>query len=732
MTRKLVFGAAGLLMVVATAQAAVVYPTLVFTTADTTTVITKVQQVRMISSTDAAATNNWYADGSGVGHLLPVAVGLSGKYVGSGTWASSANFTLTPSTNTAGVLMALDTYSGTFLGAVPTPTSLSLGWSSVQLLTPGAKSGTVTAVDISAPTTVKSVLTVSGAVLDDRHLTANTIGTTAAPVRLMPGVPTFSFIRSGTSALVDGDNYATRVNTVNGSITDTNGIKVGYVQYLVSGSSGPSLKQYNAPNQSNKIFISSTSASGVYTGSINVGITDPITGVGPMLSNGETGGVGAVVLPAMLNYNVDMLEQRQLIADGSGVAALNLLKGVTQVSGYWELDSANLNPDHEHCTSVYINKMKSQTVTSVNGDKFVLSAYGTAVTSGDPVLLPYHSTVLKSGTAYGSVTIGGSGVIQVTSAEAASVGDTTPYAPVPFSITLNVGNATLGLNTGSFTGASTLYATVAAGTTWTSANSSTLSVKSLSSRVTGPYTLLGSNGTLMSLVTGKSDLLGWDGPVGSEAVIAAAGASTFTSTSNVTMAWRSRTGVEAANLALDTPPDSPTLADDITGLVSDVVQISGIGTSGVYALQLSFDGRIGMALNGTAGGVQHLFDLDSLFPVEVDPMTNAWVKASDLTLIGTAGIHAQPQQWDSLADFLYKNRAYSLESLLGSWGVDPAVGATGLAHAWVITKGSGTFAVVPEPSTIVLLVSATGIGVGGLWRLRKGKKERPALKGKRR
>jgi hypothetical protein len=48
-----------------------------------------------------------------------------------------------------------------------------------------------------------------------------------------------------------------------------------------------------------------------------------------------------------------------------------------------------------------------------------------------------------------------------------------------------------------------------------------------------------------------------------------------------------------------------------------------------------------------------------------------------------------------------------LQSLIGSWGVDIQTN-----HAWAILDHAGTMAVVPEPATIVMLLSgATGLVV---------------------
>ena len=57
-------------------------------------------------------------------------------------------------------------------------------------------------------------MSVSGAVLANRMLNVAAIGSSLTPVRIMAGTPLTTTISSGNDPVVDGDNVATRVNTV--------------------------------------------------------------------------------------------------------------------------------------------------------------------------------------------------------------------------------------------------------------------------------------------------------------------------------------------------------------------------------------------------------------------------------------------------------------------------------------------------------------------------------------
>jgi hypothetical protein len=76
----------------------------------------------------------------------------------------------------------------------------------------------------------------------------------------------------------------------------------------------------------------------------------------------------------------------------------------------------------------------------------------------------------------------------------------------------------------------------------------------------------------------------------------------------------------------------------------------------------------------------------------------------------SVGANAQTRVNDSLADFLNQKLANltspaaidgMLQSLVGSWGVD-----TNQDQAWAVIDHAATLAVVPEPASLLLLISA--------------------------
>ena len=91
------------------------------------------------------------------------------------------------------------------------------------------------------------------------------------------------------------------------------------------------------------------------------------------------------------------------------------------------------------------------------------------------------------------------------------------------------------------------------------------------------------------------------------------------------MQWRKRLPGEA-HAPGATP--SPTLPGG-GWLASDVVKIGGVATAVAYALQMSFDDRINLALDGpTNGTVANEFP--NLFLAEFDNSANQWVNAATL------------------------------------------------------------------------------------------------------
>ena len=590
----------------------------------------------------------------------------------------------TPGSSEIGISLPRSTIAGDFVLSSPTmnivpssgvvrrgrlrPIPFAFGWTDTSTLGPQAQSTiTLTGHDVDPG---NDQMTVDGVVVANRQLTVDRLGTPATPQRVMLRQPYTTTMYSGSNPSVDGDDYATRLNTksrARASSTDGNDMLARY--------KGTPLAQFNDVNQSADIDV-------IFyrTGNIN----DYYDLAPDLLKDGESTLAGATLQSAILNYNVDVLKQRRLRPSKSRVNFGNVLKGAVMGQDVI-MNSRNKNPDIHHTTSVTVSvKGGSPVVTSVGE-----LAITPTLVDADGVPLTVTGTFNTYGTLRSL-----RGLLAVATAEVGI--DTKPYRDVRVSYSANVGLAKIGRTRGSFDGAMVLSAFVQSGGTLAGLASKVKPRRTLAEDMTSPVSVTQVTYNARGRAS-RSNLRGLYRVVGSEAEIVA---STDTAADTpVTMQWRRRTLEEAhtprrsGDLPI-TPGEAP------KWLTSDVVKIEGVTSDIVYALQMTFDNRINLALDGQVGG-QLDQEWQDMWIAQMNTGETMWERAA----LGAGYGHYQ-----SLSDFLLANSGLTLDLLEGHWGVDPAAASDPQqrGHSWAIIRGggSGVFAVVPEPATLLLLISA--------------------------
>jgi hypothetical protein len=262
-------------------------------------------------------------------------------------------------------------------------------------------------------------------------------------------------------------------------------------------------------------------------------------------------------------------------------------------------------------------------------------------------------------------------------------------------LTLNVGNATAdNSGTGSFAAANTLTASVAIG---------------------GSYANLVSMVTALS-GTGGSDARNAANPsFGGTARILAG--TNVGGSGTVSEQWRTRTPAEAAG----THPPLP--AGVTSPLISNVVNLTGLENPALlagatatdpYVLDMTYNYNLlpknsGAPLTPPSAIEQRLAGNKLIFLASLNP-NGSYDNAVSENITGTN--NATPGErgvQESFAAFQTANGSV-LASYMGAWGVD-----TANHEVWAVLNHNSSFAVVPEPSTLLL----AGLGLLGLVTLRR-------------
>jgi hypothetical protein len=159
--------------------------------------------------------------------------------------------------------------------------------------------------------------------------------------------------------------------------------------------------------------------------------------------------------------------------------------------------------------------------------------------------------------------------------------------------------------------------------------------------------------------------------------------------------------------------------------VSDVVDLTGIGGGDIFILEMSWDPA---KLIADANGVDSLAEAQAFAESgKVFVMTNqgdagstAWIHAADATSQGDLDQAALFHGVEDSFDQFVTNGLFDPDNLttgdLGEWGIVWNEG-NGTYTAFIITDHNSEFAVVPEPSTLVLAIIGLFFIAG--WRRRK-------------
>ncbi len=346
------------------------------------------------------------------------------------------------------------------------PGSNSLGWTISSLstgvsLTPtGATgvaagqssllTGTVIGTNLS-PGTQNATLTVTGS-----NTGGASLGTSSASVPIDPvlsrGIDSVTTANFG--RILQGAVATTAVTVTSAGSHDK------YSNLTMNGGAFANASDangsYSVSNSAAMTFDGTTTTNpGVTVNGTFASVTGPISGTVAVPGNtglftGETLVSGTPILPTLnIPYSATVVQPRQLATATGGPATPftvpttggGLLYGAyVYVPTSYAVTSTNANPSSNYTTSVYVSGGTAGAVSTVDGSSVgIVTPTQTLINSGGTITIP----VTVEADALGPIS--GSASLSVVTAEAASVHDTTNYAPVGVAYKIsNVGWAATG------------------------------------------------------------------------------------------------------------------------------------------------------------------------------------------------------------------------------------------------------------------------------------------------
>ncbi|MEI8373714.1 MAG: PEP-CTERM sorting domain-containing protein [Planctomycetota bacterium] len=402
------------------------------------------------------------------------------------------------------------------------------------------------------------------------------------------------------------------------------------------------------------VSVGIVGALGVTAGTVAIQNTGN-NGVAGTLAGSAGPGLGNAEAPINIGVTGTVVANRPIIAGSSPIPA-RVLGGSTWAVSLSGTGSDTLN------TMPVMNTSTSATLTPETGVS-VKSLAGT-FSSGTPiqkvvVSFAKNAVGLKNNNGL-AINLAG----QVSPEAGISLQQINNGTPVAFSYNTTVGSVVINPTAPTSYSGSPAVATLAAGSSYADLLS-----------VTSPGTILGSRtlGTTATLLGGTSPTSG---------------------TAGVSMDWRNRTPDELRRGSAVLPPGISFLASDVLNLTT----VSSGQTVTPFVLQMSYSPTLfgdGTGAASAASGYLYLGWLNG----------TAWENAGLSTQQGISGISDTPylHGWSLAGDG-------DPTLTVGRWGVDT------VNHvAWAVLDHNSEFAVVPEPSTLMLLLAAAGMA-GMAWR----------------